>query len=183
MLSGAQRSLSDVQPLKVAISGVLYHPEAIMFGFMPEGALDPIHAAVREATAATTGRTPTFTGPARRWTPHITISYSTGKQPMAPIAAALRHEITGCETTVGAVIQWGPNGSGTGSRSGRSVFALRKFWTTWPPAQESARTYRDSRWRSLAPRRAAGRGLCRCGPRSCGGTGRVRPRPRSGPGA
>jgi len=111
MLSGAQRSLSEVQPLKVTISGILYHPEAIMLGFLPEGALDPIHAAVRDATITAAGRTPAFTGPARRWTPHITISYSTGKQPMAPIAAALGHEIPGCETMVGAVslvIQWGP---------------------------------------------------------------------------
>jgi len=110
MLSEAQRLLSDVQPAEVTISKVLYHPEAIMLGFAPEGALDPIHTAVRQATLAVTGLAGTVTGPAR-WTPHMTISYSTGRQPMAPIAAALGREVPRNDITVRAVslvIQWGP---------------------------------------------------------------------------
>ena len=43
MLSGAQQHLGSIQPINVTISRVLYHPEAIMLGFTPEGALDPIH--------------------------------------------------------------------------------------------------------------------------------------------
>jgi hypothetical protein len=39
-------------------------------------------------TLAVTGRAGSVTGPAGRWTPHMTISYSTGIQPMAPIAVA-----------------------------------------------------------------------------------------------
>ena len=111
MLAGARQHLGGVQPIGVTISTVIYHPEAIMLGFTPEGALDPIHHAVRQATLAATGRTGTITGPARRWTPHLTITYSTGRQPMAPIAAALGHEVPGCDITVRAVslvIQWGP---------------------------------------------------------------------------
>jgi 2'-5' RNA ligase len=111
MLSEAQQHLDSVQPIGVTISPVLYHPEAIMLGFMPDGALDPIHRAVRQATLAVTGRTGSVTGPAARWTPHITISYSTGKQPMAPIAVALGREVPGCDIAVRAVslvIQWGP---------------------------------------------------------------------------
>jgi hypothetical protein len=41
----------------------------------------------------------------------MTISYSTGKQPMAPIAAALGHQVPRCDMTVRAVslvIEWGP---------------------------------------------------------------------------
>src|SRR5713226_7991192 len=111
MLSGAQQHLYGIQPIKVTISRVLYHPEAIMLGFTPEGALDPIHRAVRQATLTVTGRTGSVTRPAARWTPHITISYSMGKQPMAPIANALGREVPSCDITVRAVslvIQWGP---------------------------------------------------------------------------
>jgi len=75
-----------------------------------EGALDPIHQAVRQATLAVTGQVGSVTGPAGRWTPHITISYSTGRQPMAPIAVALGREVPECDVTVRAVslvIQWG----------------------------------------------------------------------------
>ena len=111
MLSEARQHLSRIQPISVTISPVLYHPEAIMLGFMPEGALDPIHHAVRQATLTVTGRTGDITGPAERWTPHITISYSTGKQPMAPIVNALGREVPRCDITVRAVslvIQWGP---------------------------------------------------------------------------
>ena len=49
MLSGAQRHLRGIQPIDVTISRVLYHLEAIMLGFAPESALDPIHHAVRQA--------------------------------------------------------------------------------------------------------------------------------------
>jgi 2'-5' RNA ligase len=111
MLAEARERLSGVQPISVTISRVLYHPEAIMLGFTPEGALDPIHHAVRQATLTATGRTGGITGPAGRWAPHMTISYSTGKQPMAPIAVALGREVPRCDVTVSAVslvIQWGP---------------------------------------------------------------------------
>ena len=111
MLSEARQHLHGIRPINVTISGVVYHPEAIMLGFTPEGALDPIHRAVQQATLAVTGRTGTVTGPAARWTPHMTISYSTGTQPMAPIAVALGREIPRCDITVRAVslvIQWGP---------------------------------------------------------------------------
>jgi hypothetical protein len=111
MLSGAQQHLGSIQPIDVAISRILYHPEAIMLGFTPEGALDPIQRAVQQATLAVTGRTGSVTGPAVRWTPHITISYSTGRQPMTSIADALGHEVPACDITVRAVslvIQWGP---------------------------------------------------------------------------
>ena len=82
-----------------------------MLGFTLEGVLDPIYHAVRQATLAVTGQTGSTTGLADRWTPHITISYSTGTQPMAPIANALGREVPRCDITVRAVslvIQWGP---------------------------------------------------------------------------
>jgi len=99
-----------VQLIDVCITKVLYHPEAIMLGFAPEGALNPIQTAVRNATQAVTGRTGTVTGPTDRWMPHLTISYSTAEQPMAPLVAALGHTVPRCDVTVDAVslvIQWG----------------------------------------------------------------------------
>ena len=111
MLSAARQHLAGIRPIDVTVSGVLYHPEAIMLGFTPEGALDPIHLAVRQATVTVTGRTGSVTGPTARWTPHITISYSMGKQPMAPIVDTLGSEVPSCDITVssvGLVIQWGP---------------------------------------------------------------------------
>ena len=111
MLAEARRSLAKIHPIKVAIAKVVYHPEAIMLGFTPEGALDPIHHAVRQATQLVTGRTGSFTGPTERWTPHVTISYSTAEQPMAPIVAALGREVPRCDVTIDAVtlvVQWGP---------------------------------------------------------------------------
>lgn len=111
MLSEARQRLSGIQPIGVTISRVLYHPEAIMLGFTPEGALDPIHRAVQQATLTVTGRAGSVTGPAARWTPHLTIAYSTGRQAMAPIAGALGREVPSCDIAVRAVslvIQWGP---------------------------------------------------------------------------
>ena len=111
MLSEAQQSLSSVQPIHVTIDKVLYHPEAIMLGFTPERALDPIHAAVQRATQVATGGVGAVTGPSAQWIPHVTISYSTAEQPLAPIVAALGREVPRCDVTVDAVslvIQWGP---------------------------------------------------------------------------
>jgi 2'-5' RNA ligase len=110
MLEEARRPLTRIRPINVTIAKILYHPEAIMLGFTPEGALDPIHEAVRHATQVVTGRMGSFTGPTDRWTPHVTISYSTAEQPMAPIAAALGREVPRCDVTVNAVslvVQWG----------------------------------------------------------------------------
>ena len=39
MLSEARQHLARIRPINVTVSGVLYHPEAIMLGFTPEGAL------------------------------------------------------------------------------------------------------------------------------------------------
>lgn len=111
MLSEARRSLANIRPIQVTIADVLYHPEAIMLGFTPEGALDPIHNAVQRATQTVTERLGTVTGPRSRWTPHVTISYSTSEQPMAPLVTALGYEVPRCDITVDAVslvIQWGP---------------------------------------------------------------------------
>src|SRR6266536_2524580 len=69
MLSGAQRHLRGIQPIKVTISRVLYHPEAIVLRCTPEDARDPDQRPVRQATMALTGRAGSVNGPAPRWHP------------------------------------------------------------------------------------------------------------------
>jgi 2'-5' RNA ligase len=109
MLAEAQRSLSTIQPIRVILGRVLYHPEAIMLGIRPERALDPILKGIQEATREIMGGDG-CDGPSS-WTPHVTVSYSTADQAAEPIITALGMELPGCEVDISAVslvIQWGP---------------------------------------------------------------------------
>jgi 2'-5' RNA ligase len=105
----ASRTLSEVPPITVSLGRVLYHPEAIMLGVVPEDALGPVFTALKSATKIVTGQgglnEPTS------WTPHITLCYSTSRQPAEPLIAALGRELPPCDITVDSVslvIQDGP---------------------------------------------------------------------------
>ena len=119
MLAEARQRLCTVQPISVTISRVLYHPEAIMLGFTPEGALDPIHDAVRQATLTATGRTGSITGPAGRWAPHMTSPIARANSPWLPSPSRWG---TKCRdaTSLWEPLAWlfsgDPSGCGTGSR-------------------------------------------------------------------
>jgi 2'-5' RNA ligase len=110
MLAEAQDQLSYIEPISVRLGRVLYHPEAVMLGVDPADALNPIYRAARHATRAVLGDSvPDDDG--RKWTPHITVSYSTTEQSAEPIVATLGKELPGCNVVVSAltlVIQWGP---------------------------------------------------------------------------
>jgi 2'-5' RNA ligase len=110
MLAEAQQTLSEVQPIPVALGRVLYHPEAIMLGVKPEHALDQIRKAAQHATRTATGKDGIINGSFPQWTPHMTISYSTARQPAEPIIATLGKEVPACDVVISAVslvIQWG----------------------------------------------------------------------------
>jgi 2'-5' RNA ligase len=92
MASVAGRLLADIPPATVTIGKILYHPEAIMLAARPAEALLPVLEAVREATQAVTGGLGRA-GNKLPWTPHITIAYSTSRQPAEPIVAALGHSL------------------------------------------------------------------------------------------
>ena len=109
MLARARALLSGTPPVAVALKRVVYHPEGIALAVAPKGALDPVLAAARAATSEVTGMAAGDPGPA--WMPHMTLCYSTGQQPAAPVIAALGRELPGCEVTIDTlslVIQRGP---------------------------------------------------------------------------
>jgi 2'-5' RNA ligase len=111
MLAEARALLSDTAPIKVTLSRVLYHPEAIVLDLYPQGALEPIHEAALAATRAVTGRDGNVSGRIQPWNPHVTLCYSTGRQPAEPIIAALGKELPPCEVSVQTlclVVQRGP---------------------------------------------------------------------------
>lgn len=109
MVTEARQRLSSLPPITVTFGKVLYHPEAVLLGVRPTGALDPVYQAVREATRSLTGEG--VAARQDRWIPHVTLAYSTAIQPAAPIIAALGHELPSCHVTtrhVSLVVQEGP---------------------------------------------------------------------------
>ena len=110
MAMTATRLLSVMPPVTVTLGRVLYHPEAIMLGVSPAEALIPVRQAALTATRLVTGRDRPQGDP-ERWTPHITVCYSTAYQPAAPLIAALGESVPRCEIQISAlslIIQQGP---------------------------------------------------------------------------
>ena len=109
MLGRARLLLSGTAPVTVTLRRVLYHPEGIALGVAPAGALSPVFEAAQAATREVTGVA--AQSPASSWLPHMTLCYSTSRQPAAPVIAALGRELPGCELTIdklSLVIQRGP---------------------------------------------------------------------------
>jgi 2'-5' RNA ligase len=102
MVSAASQLLSGTGPITVTVGELLYHPEAIMLGVRPKESLMPVFEAVRTATRTVTGKDG-LTGNGQRWTPHITVCYSTSSQPAQPIIAALGQEMPKCEVDISSV--------------------------------------------------------------------------------
>lgn len=109
MAESASRLLAGTAPIAVTLGKILYHPEAIMLAATPAAALTSIREAALAATREITGTD----GQAENkpWTPHITICYSTSRQPAGPIISALGHDLPERRFQVNAVslvIQQGP---------------------------------------------------------------------------
>ena len=81
MLAEARTLLSDTAPIRVTFNRVLYHPEAIVLGVYPQGALAPIHEAALAATRAIIGRDRTVSDCKQPWNPHVTLCYQRRQQP------------------------------------------------------------------------------------------------------
>jgi len=112
MASVASQLLTTLPPT-VTLGKILYHPEAIMLAAQPAEALLPVLEAVREATQAVTG-SPGRAGNKLQWSPHITIAYSTARQPAEAIIAALGLSLPERKVqirTVSVVNQQGPERS------------------------------------------------------------------------
>jgi 2'-5' RNA ligase len=80
---------------------VLYHPEAIALAVSPGDDLTPLLEAVQAATRAATGDDGVLAH--QPWTPHLTVAYSSARQPAAPIIAAVGRELPPCDMVIRAV--------------------------------------------------------------------------------
>jgi 2'-5' RNA ligase len=111
MIARARAGLAGIPPVTVTIGRVLYHPEGIALGLSPVDALSPVLAAAQAATREVTGTSGTTEDLGAAWMPHLTIAYSTGEQPAAPVIAELGQAVPACEVTVSQlslVVQNGP---------------------------------------------------------------------------
>ena len=109
MARTADDLLSGIQPVTVTLGRVLYHPEAIMLGVGPAEALAPFRKAALTATCRVTGRE--YPDDPEPWVPHITVCYSTARQPAGPLIASLGKSLPACDIQVGAlslIVQNGP---------------------------------------------------------------------------
>lgn len=109
MANEAAILLAQTPPITVTVGRVLYHPEAIALQAHPGDRLLPILDAARSATRTSTGREGILAHDA--WIPHITIAYSTGDGPAAPIIEALGRGLPTREITINSVslvVQDGP---------------------------------------------------------------------------
>jgi 2'-5' RNA ligase len=88
MVAVASHLLASVPPITMTVGKILYHPEAITLAARPAEALLPVLEAAREATREVTGSVGQA-GSNLPWTPHITVAYSTARQPAKPIIRAL----------------------------------------------------------------------------------------------
>jgi 2'-5' RNA ligase len=82
------RRVADVPPVTVTFGKIRYHPEAIMLAARPAEELVPVLEAAKHATREVTGN-PGRAGNKLPWTPHVTIAYSSARQPAGPIIEAL----------------------------------------------------------------------------------------------
>ncbi|HYW25287.1 MAG TPA: 2'-5' RNA ligase family protein [Terriglobales bacterium] len=100
MVGEAGRLLARVAPIPVRLGRILYHPEAVMLAIEPLGALEPVLEAVLAATAFAGCEGHTDTDP---WVPHVSVAYSSGTGPAAPIIEALGTRLPEVQVTLRTV--------------------------------------------------------------------------------
>jgi 2'-5' RNA ligase len=100
MVTTAQQLLAPAEPIPVSLGRVFYHPEAVVLLVEPAEALDPVLSAVQIAArgAGCLGQ-----ADASPWRPHISIAYSNGSGPAAPVIEALGLRVPATELTIRSV--------------------------------------------------------------------------------
>jgi len=100
MVATATQILAETQPIAVGLGRVFYHPEAITLLVEPADSLEPVLSAVQVAAreAGCDGRAAT-----NPWRPHISIAYSNGSGPAAPVIEALGLEVPPTQITIRSV--------------------------------------------------------------------------------
>jgi len=110
MTEEASELLSRVDPITITLGRILYHPEGIVLGAQPADTLTPVLHAAQTATRNATGHQGRISGNGP-WIPHVTICYSTSRQPAEPIIKALGQELRSRQIRISAVslvVQRGP---------------------------------------------------------------------------
>ncbi|MQY04098.1 2'-5' RNA ligase family protein [Actinomadura macrotermitis] len=87
MTDAVVERMAKLEPIEVELGKLWFHSEAVMLGVRPARALDPIRKGIREAIAQTVAAHQPADEP--DWTPHISVAYSNGTGPAAPIVRAL----------------------------------------------------------------------------------------------
>jgi 2'-5' RNA ligase len=100
MVGEARRRLAGIPPISVDLGRVFYHPEAVTLVVEPVEVLDPVLDAVRAASESVGCIGHTDTNP---WQPHISVAYSNGVSPAAPIIAALGRSLPPIQATIKSV--------------------------------------------------------------------------------
>jgi 2'-5' RNA ligase len=111
MLARAQDALARTPPVTMTLQRILYHPEAIALSVSPASALAPLLAAARDATRGALGEDAAGDTREEAWVPHLTLCYSTTRQPAAPVISELGKTLPASEVTIGEmslVVQEGP---------------------------------------------------------------------------
>lgn len=88
MCESAAKRLQRLGPVPVTLGRVLFHSEAVMLGVRPARALDPVRESIRDAVTDAVRVHQLADAP--DWTPHVTIAYSNGDAPAAPMIEAMR---------------------------------------------------------------------------------------------
>jgi 2'-5' RNA ligase len=100
MVQEARRLLSGVAPIAVRLGRILYHPQAVMLAIEPLGALEPVLDVVRTATRASGHEGHAATNP---WVPHVSVAYSNGSGPAAPVISALGRMLPRVDVKIASV--------------------------------------------------------------------------------
>lgn len=100
MVAETRRLLAPVSAIPVTLGRVFYHPEAITLPVEPLHALNPVLDAVRAASESVGCSGHTDTNP---WRPHISVAYSNGIGPAAPIIAAFGRSLPAIQVRIRSV--------------------------------------------------------------------------------
>jgi 2'-5' RNA ligase len=100
MVAEARRLLTPISTIPIILGRIFYHPEAVTLPVEPVGALNAVLEAVRCASEAVGCSGHTDTNP---WRPHISVAYSNGVWPTAPVTAALGRSLPSTQVTIRSV--------------------------------------------------------------------------------
>jgi len=100
MVATAKHLLAETEPIAVRLGQVFYHPEAVTLLAEPAEALAPVLSAVQVAAREAHCDGLAGTDP---WRPHISIAFSNGGGPAAPVIEALGLRVPPAEFTIRSV--------------------------------------------------------------------------------